>query len=94
MTALATGHSSLTNYVRRCAILTLINSISDVTTLAFMIIFIDKAPIPLLAIVYVSNPLKTIVLLYKTTNHFGLPKSRDTHKLYFFYMEHILFQPL
>ena len=55
MTALATGHSSLTQYVRRCAILTAINAISDVTTLAFMIIFISKAPIPLLAIVYVSK---------------------------------------
>lgn len=54
MTALATGHSTLINYVRRCAILTAINAISDVTTLAFMVIFINKAPIPLLAIVYVS----------------------------------------
>ena len=54
MTALATGHSSLTAYVRRCAILTGVTAVSDCTTLGFMIIFIDKAPIPLLATVYVS----------------------------------------
>ena len=53
MTALATGHSSLTAYVRRCAILTGVTAVSDCTTLGFMIIFIDKAPIPLLATVYV-----------------------------------------
>ena len=57
MTALATGHSSLTQYVRRCAILTGVTAISDCTTLGFMIIFLDKAPIPLLATVYVSNLL-------------------------------------
>ena len=55
MTALATGHSSLTQYVRRCAILTGVTAISDCTTLGFMIIFLDKAPIPLLATVYVSH---------------------------------------
>ena len=54
MTALSTGHSSLSQYVRRCAILTLINAISDVTTLAFMLVFMDTAPVPLLAVVYVS----------------------------------------
>ena len=41
MTALATGHSSLTAYVRRCAILTGVTAVSDCTTLGFMIIFID-----------------------------------------------------
>ena len=59
MTALATGHSSLTQYVRRCAILTGVTAISDCTTLGFMIIFIDKAPIPLLATVYVSEVSNT-----------------------------------
>jgi len=59
-TALTTGHSTLTNYVRRCAILTAINAISDVTTLAFMVVFIDKAPIPILAIVYPINLLVNV----------------------------------
>ena len=63
MTALATGHSSLTQYVRRCAILTGVTAVSDCTTLGFMIIFIDKAPIPLLATVYVC-----ILLINKQTN--------------------------
>ncbi|CAG5105356.1 Oidioi.mRNA.OKI2018_I69.chr1.g2057.t1.cds [Oikopleura dioica] len=55
MTALSTGHSSLGQYVRRCAILTLINSLSDVTTLAFMLVFMNTAPVPLLAVVYPIN---------------------------------------
>ena len=62
MTALATGHSSLTQYVRRCAILTGVTAISDCTTLGFMIIFLDKAPIPLLATVYVSYLVKGVVV--------------------------------
>ena len=62
MTALATGHSSLTQYVRRCAILTGVTAISDCTTLGFMIIFLDKAPIPLLATVYVSFLVKGVVV--------------------------------
>jgi len=60
MTALATGHSSLTAYVRRCAILTGVTAVSDCTTLGFMIIFIDKAPIPLLATVYPVNLLVNV----------------------------------
>ena len=55
MTALSTGHSSLGQYVRRCAILTFINSLSDVTTLAFMLVFMNTAPVPLLAVVYVGQ---------------------------------------